>query len=461
MEQQLGEAAREGDINKLYELLRSDRRILDRIDEVPFEDTPLHVAAANGCTHFAIEILALKPSFGRKLNPDGFSPLDLALKNGQTETVKRLVKYDSELVRVQGKERFTPLHYVVETDDVDLLAEFLLACPTSIKDLTIRGQTAAHIAVINGRSRALNVLLGWLQRTYNMGVLNWKDEAGNTVLHLAAYTNHVQVLKLLANKVHKDEKNDEGLTAHDIVSQLPEDRRGRGEAKKILRGRKLLPDAASLAEFLSSPEKISEKMVRHQIYMQKGASIEKINALLVVAALILTSSFQAALSPPSGLTESESTNPPTILNITTAANHTNPPTLFNLTTTTNATDLRKQEFDMEDVFYIFTTTAIACSSGIIISLLQSCRNSVLLQSSLLSLVFTYSILVGVQGNNLSAFLLLILSVYYSYMYLKIMLAKKFEDMIGPKAHRSRSSTYRLRLQRKIVGSVYSKQGERQ
>ncbi|KAM7519202.1 hypothetical protein LguiB_018164 [Lonicera macranthoides] len=185
----------------------SKRELMDfgpnRRSSIPFEDTPLHVAAANGCTHFAIEILALKPSFGRKLNPDGFSPLDLALQNGHNETVKRIEKYDSELVRVQGKERFTPLHYVVETDDVDLLAEFLLACPTSIKDLTIRGQTAAHIAVINGRTRALNVLLGWLQRTNNMGVLNWKDKAGNTVLQLATYANHVHVHALTLNLQHK------------------------------------------------------------------------------------------------------------------------------------------------------------------------------------------------------------------------------------------------------------------
>ncbi|KAM7515233.1 hypothetical protein LguiA_004816 [Lonicera macranthoides] len=467
MEQQLGEAAREGDINKLYELLRSDRRILDRIDEVPFEDTPLNVAAANGCTHFVIEILALKPSFGRKLNPDGFSPLDLALQNGHNETVKRLVKYDSELVRVQGKERFSPLHYGVETDDVDLLAELLLACPTSIKDLTIRGQTAAHIAVINGRTRALNVLLGWLQRTNNMGVLNWKEEAGNTILHLAAYANHVQVLKLLANKVHNNEKNDEGLTAHDIVSQLPEDKRE--EAEKILRSRKLLPDVASLAEFLSSPEKISEKMVRYQIYMRKGASIDKINALLVVAALIMTTTYQAALSTPSGLTKSESTNPPAILNITTAANHMNPPTLFNLTTTTNATDSRKKD-DMEELtrpilffmFYFCNTVALACSFGIIVSLLQSSRNSIFLQLSLLFLIITYVILVRGQGNNPTATpIILILLVFYFWMYFKIMLARLVEDGIGPMALAHRfGSSYRLQLQRKIVGSVYSKQGGR-
>ncbi|GFS43954.1 hypothetical protein Acr_00g0087940 [Actinidia rufa] len=36
------------------------------------------------------EIIRLKPSFGRKLNPDGLSPLHLALEKGHFETVRRL-----------------------------------------------------------------------------------------------------------------------------------------------------------------------------------------------------------------------------------------------------------------------------------------------------------------------------------------------------------------------------------
>ncbi|GFZ01131.1 hypothetical protein Acr_14g0007660 [Actinidia rufa] len=36
------------------------------------------------------EIIRLKPSFGRKLNPDGLSPLHLALEKGHLETVRRL-----------------------------------------------------------------------------------------------------------------------------------------------------------------------------------------------------------------------------------------------------------------------------------------------------------------------------------------------------------------------------------
>ncbi|KAL4385488.1 hypothetical protein GQ457_15G023880 [Hibiscus cannabinus] len=44
-----------------------------------FVDTPLHVSAASGNIGFEMEMMSLKPSFARKLNRDGFSPIHLAL----------------------------------------------------------------------------------------------------------------------------------------------------------------------------------------------------------------------------------------------------------------------------------------------------------------------------------------------------------------------------------------------
>lgn len=103
-EDNLRKAAQAGDIDRLYELIGEDPKRLDRIDETPFKDTPLHVAVEAGCTHFAIEMMRLKPSFSRKLNPAGHTPLDLALQQGQTDTVRRHVEIDNELVRVKGRE---------------------------------------------------------------------------------------------------------------------------------------------------------------------------------------------------------------------------------------------------------------------------------------------------------------------------------------------------------------------
>ncbi|CAH2056843.1 unnamed protein product [Thlaspi arvense] len=219
MEQRLKESAEAGDISALY-----------------FCRTNL----------FAIEILRLKPSFGRKLNVDGLTPLDLALQNGHSETVRLLVKFDAGLIRVKGRESYTPLHYVAETDNIDRLAEFLYACPASIKDLTIRDESALHIAVKNSRLRAFKVLLGWLSRTLEIEVLNWRDGDGNTALHIAVATNQVQ------------NKSQElgGINSLDLALRLENNE----EVRKILLRVNALVSSPlrktfNLAEFLTSKER--------------------------------------------------------------------------------------------------------------------------------------------------------------------------------------------------------------
>ncbi|XP_027176562.1 ankyrin repeat-containing protein BDA1-like isoform X2 [Coffea eugenioides] len=309
MERKLTEAAQSGDINILYELLRLDPALLDKFDKPSFMDTPLHTAAAAGSTastHFALEVLSLKPSFGVKLNPDGYTPLDLALQNRRFQTVKRLIQQDPELIRGKGRERYTPLHHVAEVGNADLLADFLVTCPKSIQDLTIRGETAVHIAVRNMNVRALQVLLGWLQRTNNEKILNKKDDNGDTVLHVAASKNQLEVVRLLINKVKINEKNLHGLTCLDTFTGLAT--AGDQKIAKALRGAgaktsSALPPVDTLADILSSKESLTRKAFRQMEcdVGLDGLSSEMRNALLVVAVLIATATYQAVLSPPGGI----------------------------------------------------------------------------------------------------------------------------------------------------------------
>ncbi|KAA8525987.1 hypothetical protein F0562_007913 [Nyssa sinensis] len=238
--------------------------LLENIDKIPFVDTPLHIAASVGQTHFAIEVMRLKPSFGRKLNPDGFSPMHLALQNYTlrsqpilADTVRKLVKFDSELVRVRGKEGITPLHYVAQTGEDDVLADFLWACPASMEELTNRCETATHIAVKNKHVQAFKVILGWLNRTKKEEVLNWKDENGNTVLHIAASTNQEEVVKLLVKEVLKKMPGIQWVTALDVAlqSETPVDE----SIIDILRHAKVkLKDAAQVGDINMSYAFIQE-----------------------------------------------------------------------------------------------------------------------------------------------------------------------------------------------------------
>ena len=182
-------------------------KLLECIDELPFINTPLHIAASYGNIQFAIEMMSLKPSFARKLDPNGFSPIHLALQNGHIELVRQLLQLDGDLVRVKGRERLTPLHYVVGSGEhLDLLEEFLLVCPNSVIDVTVRNETALHIALKNDKLRAFEFLVTWLgvivyknAKLYQRTVLNWKDNDGNTVLHIAVAKNQTQASSLSIN----------------------------------------------------------------------------------------------------------------------------------------------------------------------------------------------------------------------------------------------------------------------
>ncbi|KAK8509457.1 hypothetical protein V6N13_061911 [Hibiscus sabdariffa] len=191
-------AVQENDIDALYALIRRNPRILNGYD-VPFENTPLHIAASMGRIEFAMEIMNLKPSFARKLNRDGCSPLHLALGNNRLQMVRLLVNADKDLVRVKGREGMTPFHQAVASNNLDAFTEFLVVCPECIVDVNVRGQTALHIAAGNGRVDALQIMVHWLRRNnhkdgdvWQHEVLNAKDNEGNTLLHVAAANNHPQ-----------------------------------------------------------------------------------------------------------------------------------------------------------------------------------------------------------------------------------------------------------------------------
>ncbi|CAA2961428.1 ankyrin repeat-containing BDA1-like [Olea europaea subsp. europaea] len=260
------------DIIDLYTKIRDNPYYLEGPNEMAFVELPLHTTASEGRTDLALEIWRLKPSLGKKLNLDGLSPLHLALNKGHIDAVKRLIKHDSDLVHVPGREGITLLHCAVEKEEIDLLIYFLLTCPLSIFDLTIRDETVVHIAIRNNNFRAFMVLFGWARRTYRTTVFHWRDEEGNNVMHLAALTNQPMVMKSLIKIVHVNKKNLEGKTALDILN--PEI----VEARKILisagakEGSLLVDDATSCENYLKSTVTTKEVLFQFGAYLGYGLS---------------------------------------------------------------------------------------------------------------------------------------------------------------------------------------------
>ncbi|XP_052876301.1 ankyrin repeat-containing protein BDA1-like [Gossypium arboreum] len=209
MDEDMIQSAQTGDINLLYELILNDPYVFQRIDDVPFFNTQLHVAASAGHIEFMVEMVKLKPTFARKLNQAGFSTMHLALQNDRTQAVVRLLRFDEGLVRVKGTEDLTPLHHVVQTGNVDPLIKLLAVCPEAIEDVTVRDETVFHLAVKNDMFEAFQVLVGWLPRSchesadrWEEELLSWVDIGGNTVLHIAAIRNRPRVYANFPNQVN-------------------------------------------------------------------------------------------------------------------------------------------------------------------------------------------------------------------------------------------------------------------
>lgn len=299
-------AAEAGNIEDLYTVIEKVPSILREIDLEQFVETPLPIAAFNGHLPFAIEVMNLKPSLAFKLNKQGFSPIHLAMQKKEKTMVLCFVDINKDLVRVKGKEGWTPLHYASQIGEVDLLAYFLNACPESIEYLTVRCETALHIAINNAQFDALKVLVGWLEKNYRTGaidlenrILNQKDLAGNTILHISASTSdqHEAVRLLVNTKINLKTKNFEDKTALDIATT---------ESKKILcsagakSGTQVI-DAHTPAYKLSSETTIIDKLSIYMHRISRNITDEQRNTMLIVAALVVTATYQSVLSPPGGV----------------------------------------------------------------------------------------------------------------------------------------------------------------
>ncbi|XP_030440149.1 ankyrin repeat-containing protein BDA1-like [Syzygium oleosum] len=303
------------DVNELYSLIERDENLLDHGSESPFPNTPLHDAANQGKTKVAMEIAILKPSFARKLNRGGHSPMHLALQKKHYHTARALMTLDPKLIRVRGRGGITPLHFVArekgdnEQDNVDqleLLAEFLFACKSSIEDLTSQCETAVHVAVKNHNTKAFEVLCGWLKRVNLTQILKWKDQNGETVLHIAVSgEQQPEIIKLLIGYTNVHAKNLQGKTALQIFLENPnrnqdvENRLRRQEH----RARCSTP-TLSLSKYFSMELTVFEKYAGY--FGTQNENVREI--LLIVSTLIVTATYQAAFTPPGGYWQDSSSN---------------------------------------------------------------------------------------------------------------------------------------------------------
>ncbi|XP_059651003.1 ankyrin repeat-containing protein ITN1-like [Cornus florida] len=325
--QKLFEAAYTGNVELLRKSLQEKPLILIDVALTCPPESLLHVATKAGQLDFVRELIKHNPELARESSEDGFMPMDIASMAGNVEIVKELVKVDNMICRLKGKDQRTALHYAAIKGRVEVIDLLLSTCPESVADVTVHGETALQLAVNNHQFKAFSALLKRLENPSMEPVLNWGDRHGNTVLHLAASTKQLEFIELLLCNsdairgiVKVNATNSKGLTAMDlldIVMESPND----VQLREILRRAGAL-GAQDVSPIPSRPslQQVSEsEQTQHEaqsesptdwfkyfkFQLQRDSPGETRNALLVVAALIATVTFQAGVNPPTGLLESK------------------------------------------------------------------------------------------------------------------------------------------------------------
>ncbi|XP_050386887.1 ankyrin repeat-containing protein BDA1-like [Argentina anserina] len=320
---QLLKASQTGDVPLLRQLLTDNQQLLEYAPLASAEN-PLSLATAAGHVDFVEEILKSKRSLAKELNKDGFSPMHVASANGYLEIVRALLRAEPECLQVKGKDEWTPLHCAARRGRADIIQEIVSACPESVEHVTILRESALHLAVKNSQFEAIRVLLELVREMEKPHVLNMKDNLGNSVLHLATWKKQHQVVEWLvgigtapAGVLEVDSVNQRGLTALDLLLAFQSEA-GDREIEQILRGagadlraREGVRSHSDNHTQMSSQTHQEELDDMEYFKFQKGIdSVDNARtALLVVAVLVATASYEIALNPPGGLWSDTNLNP--------------------------------------------------------------------------------------------------------------------------------------------------------
>ncbi|KAL1558108.1 hypothetical protein AAHA92_08610 [Salvia divinorum] len=176
-----------------------------------------------------------------------------------------------------------PVHIAAMKGHVEMLEELLREDPLPAMERVHRGQTVLHLCVKHRQLGALKLLVE------KLGDLVYaKDDDGETLLHWAARSKQVKVIKYLVgiNKIEKKSMNSMGRTAVELVEESCDE-----EMTKAMVS--IMPP---LAWSWSNPA------------MLEMLSKKREQQTMVVMALIATMAFQAAVSPPGGVWQEDTSS---------------------------------------------------------------------------------------------------------------------------------------------------------
>ncbi|XP_059274839.1 ankyrin repeat-containing protein BDA1-like [Lycium ferocissimum] len=316
-EKRLYEAAVEGDVRALQELLQQDALILDRLTLTCFNETPLHIAVMRGHIEFVRLILAQNPQLAAELDSRKSSALHIASAKGRRQIVKMLLLVNPEMCLACDRDGRNPLHFAAIKGRVDVIKELIHIRPRAALGTTINGENVLYLCVKHNQLEVLKALMeiGW-----DHEFLNAKDGDGHTILHLAVADKQIETAKYLlkTNQIDVNAMDANGNTALDILAQSWRDMtdlsigeclreagglRSKDISVAIIQNSTKISNGSGAnnhSPVSSTPAYLGENQAQKP--PSKGDWLsKKRETIMVVASLIATMAFQAGMNPPGGV----------------------------------------------------------------------------------------------------------------------------------------------------------------
>ncbi|KDP37274.1 hypothetical protein JCGZ_06330 [Jatropha curcas] len=188
-----------------------------------FGQTCLHVAVMKGHIDI-VEVLSNElPSLAQKIDKNENMPLHCACINGSLEMVLLLLQKGSKDTHWwwYNNDGYTPLHLAVMNGNVKILEEFQAKALSSFEKFPRHSKQSVFHLATKRRSEPEDVFFFLAHIPSLLHLLYYKDELGNTVLHLACENNY----KIAVYLIKEDEMLDvnalnyKQFTALDILDQ--------------------------------------------------------------------------------------------------------------------------------------------------------------------------------------------------------------------------------------------------
>ncbi|KAL3742750.1 hypothetical protein ACJRO7_018119 [Eucalyptus globulus] len=272
--------------------------------------TALHAGISLSLTVWE-KIMEKRPEAIREEDDMGWRPLHYVTYFGKVEAVQLLLQHDNSATYDLDKEGQSALHIAAFRGHINVIDELITSFPDACDIINNKGQMALHVAIMGGQVSVVKYILGMPNQE---DLINEQDTDGNTALHLAALHKENDIIDILARdkRVDRLAKNKDHLTALDIFSAHEEIGFGARNVSYLLEGSHGI--SGFQAWFIEHGKKRLEKhfvqgqpslstIIGNNIANRDNFDLSKksiVDVQLLVAALIATVSFTAAVAMPGG-----------------------------------------------------------------------------------------------------------------------------------------------------------------